>query len=149
MGEFTTRFDAEILRSKFAEMEAERQKQAKEKAEVDKVDRMLEEIGAILEKRAHFVEERFPNATRQPLEGTGFCFTFAETPDRKQATFSLTAHIKESRLAIAVESRFEVPAIRKKQYDYVNTPTTQPDVERARRFIESKLFEFARDYVAC
>ena len=50
-------------------------------------------------------------------------------------------------MAILVESRFQVPSLNKVQYDYVTLPTSRPDVERARRFIESKLFDFAREYV--
>lgn len=151
MGDFTTRFDAEILKSKMAEMEAAKAKEAKAKAEVDRVDRLLAEVAEILEHRAKFIVERFPNATPVANEDSsqvGFAFAFSETTDRKAATFSLQAKIKESRLAIIVESRMKVPCVQRVLYDYVTMPTNQPDVERARRFIEGKLFDFARDYVA-
>jgi len=151
MGEFTTRFDAEILKSKMAELEAEKAKKAKAEAEVSRVDQMLEEVGKLLDHRAKFIIERFPNAKLvDPGEGApvGFVFSFTETADRKAATFSVQARIKESRLAIIVESRLRVPSIQKVQYDYVTLPTNQPDTGRARRFIEGKLFDFARDYVS-
>ena len=146
MGDFTARFDREILQSQFAEIEAKMAAE-KEQAEVDRIDLMLAEIAKILVKRAKFVEERFPNAQPLGSEVAGFRFAFEQTGDRVEARFLIQASVNESRLAIRVCSRYEVPSRQKDQRDYVTLPTTQPNIDRARRFIESKLFDFARSYV--
>jgi hypothetical protein len=148
-GDFTNRFDREVLRSQMAELQAKEKEGEKARREEEAVDRRLAEIGAILEKRAAFIRERFPGAAPEPIEGAGFRFAFGPRAKReKGATFSIRARANDSRLAILVESDFEIPDAGVRERDYVSVPVREADIERARKFVEAKLLDFARAYVA-
>jgi hypothetical protein len=146
-GDFTNRFDKEILRSKMAEIEDAKNRFAEEKKELEKIERDLAEIGRLLDRRAGFLRERFSNSAQQEIGGIGFKFTFQPTADRQRsAVFSIRARANDSRLAILIESNFEVPEIAAKEYDYVTIPVKKMDLDRAKQFIEAKLLDFARIY---
>lgn len=147
-GDFTNRFDREILRSKMAELDQLKNEQAKEQKELDQIERDLLEIGKIIERRAAFLGERFTNARREEIGGVGFKFLFAPAEGKaQQAVFSLRARANDSRLAIVVESNFEIPDAGAKEYDYISISTRKMDIDRAKAFIEAKLLDFARAYV--
>jgi hypothetical protein len=145
-GDFTNRFDREILRSKMAELEEEKNRSAKEQKELDKIEQVLLEIGRLLDRRASFLSERFGNSAREEIGGVGFKFRFDPSGDRRRAAFSMRARVNDSRLAILLESNFEIPDQSVKQYDYMSLPVQRVDLERARRFVEAKLLDFARAY---
>jgi hypothetical protein len=148
-GDFTNRFDKEILRSKMAELDEAKSKFEKEKQELEKIERDLGEIGQILDRRAGFLRERFANSKREELGGVGFRFSFAPTADRpRSAIFSLRARANESRLAILIESNFEIPEAGSKEYDYITIAVAKMDFDRAKQFVEAKLLDFARAYTA-
>jgi hypothetical protein len=149
VGEFTSKFDREILHDRMAEEEAEAARSRREQAEIDRVAQMLKDIGDVLQDRARFIRDRFDNAAESVPEGAvGFHFDFAATDERREAKLWIRARLNDSQLAIRLESWFEVPTLQRKQSDYVNIPTTtEPNLERTRRFVESKLFDFARAYV--
>ena len=140
VGEFTSKFDREILNDRMAEKEAETARSQKEQAEVDRVAQMLDEIGNVLQDRARFIRDRFDNAAESVPEGAvGFHFDFTATDDRREAKLWIRARLNDSQLAIRLESRFEVPTLQRKQSVYVNVPTTiEPNLERARRFVEHR-----------
>lgn len=156
-GEFTTKFDREILRSKAAENDAARLEVEKERAEQERVGEFLRAIQAVVEKRAQFIVERFPGARRGDLGGVGWRFEFAGGGggggDRAAraaspiAAFQVRARLNDTRLAIVVESEIEIPARSVREKDYISIPLTSFDLERAKTFIETKLFDFARHYV--
>ncbi len=150
-GEFTTKFDREILRSKAAEGEAARLEAEKEHAEHERIGEHLRAIQDIVEKRARFIVERFPGARRGDLGGVGWRFEFAgggEAAGAPIAAFQVRARLNDTRLAILVESEIEIPSRSVREKDYISIPLTTFDLERARNFIETKLFDFARHYVA-
>lgn len=148
-GDFTNRFDREILRSKMAEIDEAKNRGAKEQEELDKIERDLGEIGALLDRRAGFISERFSNGVRENIGGIGFRFGFKATPERpRPAVFSLRARANESRLAILIESNFEIPESGTKEYDYITIAVAKMDLERAKQFVEAKLLDFARAYTA-
>ncbi len=147
-GDFTSRFDREIIRSQMAEAAAKESAADKERREAERVESQLAEIGKILDRRAAFLRERFPNASPEECAGVGFKLRFLPKAGRPAgATFWLRARVNESRLAILVESNFEIPDAGAKEYDYVTLPVQRPEIERARSFIEAKLLDFARVYV--
>ena len=146
-GDFTTRFDKEILRSKMAELDEVKKKAAKEEEELQEIERSLNEVSQILEKRSGFLRERFPNSVTEEVGGAGFKLVFAPSgANARAATFSLRARVNESRLAILVESNCEIPDLGVKEYDYVGIPLKNWKIERGKQFIESKLLDFARNY---
>ena len=146
-GEFTSRFDKEILKSALAEQNKKALDQQKEKAEQDRIDLDVKEIAKIAERRVPWIKERFPNAEEEKVDHQGFRFKFNQTPERKAATFLLRVRTNESRMAIMVESQYEVPSNKVKEYDYISLPTLKVDMDKAKRFIESKLLDFAKIYV--
>ena len=146
-GEFTSRFDKEILKSALAGEQKKKLEQEKEKAEQDRIDSDVKEIGKLLEKRAGFIKERFPNAVEEKVDFQGFRFSFAPSGDKKQAVFFMRVRTNDSRMAILVESQYEMPGSAKKiEYDYITLPTQKVDMDKARRFIETKLLDFFRLY---
>ncbi len=146
-GEFTSRFDKEILKSHLAEQHKKALDAQKEQAEQDRIDLDVKEIGKILDRRVAWVKERFPNAAPEKVDYTGFRFKFAQTAERKAAVLFMRARTNDSRMAILVESQYEIPGANVKEYDYVSLTTQKVDMDKAKRFIESKLFDFAREYV--
>ena len=146
-GEFTSRFDKEVLKSHLAEQNKKALEQAKEKVEQDRIDTDVKEIGKVAERRVPWMRERFPNAKQKTVDHAGFRFKFAQTPERKAATFLLRVRPNESRMAIMVESNYEIPASKVKEYDYISLPTLKVDMDKAKRFIEAKLLDFAKIYV--
>jgi hypothetical protein len=146
-GEFTTRFDKEILKSHLAEQQKKALEAQKEQAEQNRVENDVKEIGKILERRAPFLKERFPNAQQETVDHTGFKLSFTQTGDRKSASFFLRTRLNDSKMAILVESQYEIPSRNIKEYDYISLATLKVDMDKAKRFIEAKLLDFARIYV--
>jgi hypothetical protein len=146
-GEFTSRFDKEILKSHLAEENKKKLEAAKEQAEQDRIDADVKKIGEISDRRVPWIRERFPNAEQEKVDHAGFRFRFNQTPERKAASFLLRVRTNESRMAIMVESQYEVPASKVKEYDYISLPTQKVDFDKAKRFIEAKIFDFAKIYV--
>jgi hypothetical protein len=147
-GDFTSKFDKEILKSAMAEQQKKALDAAKEKAEQDRIDQDVLEVGKILQRRAGFIKDRFPNAVEEKVEFTGFRFQFQATADKKAAVFFMRARTNESRMAVLVESQWELPnAAKKIEYDYITLPVQKVDMDKAKRFIETKLLDFARLYV--
>jgi hypothetical protein len=146
-GEFTSRFDKEILKSALAEQNKKALEQAKEKAEQDRIDNDVKEIGKLLEKRAGFIKERFANGAEEKVDYNGFRFAFQKSGDKKEAVFFMRVRLNDSRMAILVESQWEFPGAAKKiEYDYITLPTQKVDMDKARRFVETKLLDFFRLY---
>ena len=146
-GEFTTRFDKEILKSHLAEQQKKALEAQKEQSEQSRVENEVKEIGKILERRAPFLRERFPNAQQETVDYTGFKLNFAQTGERKSASFFLRTRLNDSKMAILVESQYEIPSRNIKEYDYISLATVKVDMDKAKRFIEAKLLDFARIYV--
>lgn len=146
-GEFTSRFDKEILKSALAEQNKKALEQAKEKAEQDRIDLDVKEIAKIAERRVPWIKERFPNAEEEKVDHLGFRFRFNQTPERKAASLLIRVRTNDSRMAIMVESQYEVPVNKVKEYDYISLPTQKVDMDKAKRFIETKLLDFAKVYV--
>ena len=145
-GDFTNRFDREILKSEMAKINTEKLKEAEEKKEAERIDVFLEDIDKLLARRAAFVTERFKNSTAVDLPGAGFQYSFKADGKLKAADFSITARINDSRMAVHVESFYEIPDVKAKEKDYITIPLQKLDLDRAKRFIESKLLDFARLY---
>ena len=148
-GEFTSRFDKEILKSTLAEQNKKALDKAKEQADQDKIDADVREIGKLLDRRSGFLKERFPNSVPEKIDHLGFKLSFTQTGDKKSpaGSFFLRTRANESRMAILVESQYEIPSKGVKEYDYISLPTLKVDMDKAKRFIESKLLDFARVYV--
>jgi hypothetical protein len=147
VGEFTGRFDREVLKEKLGEDDPELARLQRLEKEQQDLARGLEDLGAILAKRERFMLERFANASAEELSGHGFQLRFEGTDDRRRASFLMRARPNDSKLAIVVESRHEIEGEPNPSFDYVTLPVSQVDLDRARRFVEAKLMEFAKAYV--
>lgn len=148
VGEFTGRFDREILNSELAAMAEEARKRDAERQKADALAADIEKISGVLEQRAQFVMERFPNAERKQGPEAGFVLAFGKHEALREALFIMRARTNESQLAILVESRYEIDGDASgAHYDYVSLPVDHVDHDRAKRFIENMLLDFARTYV--
>ncbi|GIW71618.1 MAG: hypothetical protein KatS3mg102_1160 [Planctomycetota bacterium] len=149
VGEFTGKFDREILKSHL--VDPAQQQREREQREQQRLEQELHQIGKIIDHRRKFLLERFANALADeetPPPGVpGMALRFEPDGVLRKAKFVLRARPNDSRLAIVIEARYEIAGLQHPSYDYITLPVTQVDLERARRFIEAKLIDFARAYV--
>ena len=110
-------------------------------------ERALAEVREVFEHRAGFIQERFPNADRDEGSGDALAFSFKEVEGRRAAHLRLAVTVKESKVALLLECQYRVGSDQRGTRDYVTLPVTVSATERARRFVEGKLCDFARDYL--
>lgn len=146
-GEFTRKFDREILQDSTAE--AEEQQVQRRKAEA--LDAALEaeflKVVNVLEYRGAWLRERFPRMREQgKLDFRGRRFEFTDKGDKVVGWIEFRTKLSDSGLAIVIESFMELEGVFSRKYDYVSFPKEQVNLDRTRRFVESKLLEFAGPY---
>lgn len=149
-GEFTRKFDREVMKddtAAFEELEAQRQKQ---RSEEQGVESEFAKLSSILEYRAQWLNGRFVGV-KDSKEAGGARNRRFEFPVRDKVGpgwIEFRAHLTDTGLGITLECFMELEGKFKKKYDYINFPKTSVDAERAKKFVENKIFEFALDYQA-
>ncbi len=142
-GEFTRKFDRDILKLPGSE---EREASAKARQEAKKnelLEAELAKIEGLLQYRKDWLKQRFANiAVTKPEGKRGLLLTLGEGPE--QASLEFVYRLNDSKLAVLLESRTGTDA--KKLYDYTSFPAEKVEYDRAKNFIEAKILEFARDY---
>ena len=145
-GEFTRKFDRDILGDESAESEdREAQRRALE-AEDQAVEEEFKKILGLLEYRATWLKDRFTGCNEAGgLSFRGRRFEFTQN-ERQVGWIEFRTRLTDSQQGIMVESYMELEGQFPKRHDYVSFPKDSVRLDRAKRFIESKLFEFAGPY---
>lgn len=149
-GEFTRKFDREVLRDQTAEAEEREVARRREAAADTALEAELQKVLAVLDYRAGWLKERFP-ALREPggLTFRGRRFEFPPRgagPGPPVGWIEFRVRLSDSQQAIVVESDMQLQGAFGRRHDYVTFPKEKVNVDRVRRFVESKLFEFAGPY---
>jgi hypothetical protein len=147
-GEFTRKFDLEIMKDetvKSDEIGAFQEMQAAEKAAIE--EQFLRIMG-ILEHRGLWLHDRFTDISEpDTVDFRGRRFDFPKTPRSVDVGWlEFRARLTDTSLGIILESFMGISGRFKKRYDYITFPKDNVDVERAMKFVESKIFEFAASW---
>lgn len=143
-GEFTRRFDREIMKDDTVEQEELAALQAMKAAERDALESEFLKILGVLEHRAIWLKDRFSVSEVGDLDFRGSRFEFPKTPDSVGAGWlEFRTRLTDTSLGILLECNMGVESRFKKRYDYIVFPKENVHVEKAKKFIESKIFEFA------
>ncbi len=149
-GEFTRKFDREILKDSSAEAEEKEVQRRREATADTALENEFQKILGVLDYRAGWIKERFPQM-REPgnIEFRGRRFEFpgkAGWPGPPVGWIELRVRLSDTQQAIVVESLMQLEGAFGRRHDYVTFPKEKIAPERVRRFVESKLFEFAGPY---
>ncbi|MCO5165703.1 MAG: hypothetical protein M9894_04965 [Planctomycetes bacterium] len=146
-GEFTRKFDREILHDASAEAEEREVQRRRLAAEDSALEAEFLKVLNILEHRGGWLRERFPRL-REPksLDFRGRRFEFADAGGTVVGWIEFRTRLSDSQQAIVIESFMQLDDVFTRRYDYVSFPKESVSVDRARRFVESKLLEFAGPY---
>ncbi len=146
-GEFTRKFDREILQDSTAEAEEREVQRRKLAAEDAALEAEFLKVMSVLEHRGSWLRERFPKM-REPksLDFRGRRFEFAEGDGKVIGWIEFRTRLSDSQQAIVIESFMQLDDVFARRYDYVSFPKDAVNLDRTRRFVESKLFEFAGPY---
>jgi hypothetical protein len=147
-GEFTRKFDRDVLKDETAaieELEAQRKLQQAEDAGVEGELKKLDEV---LAYRAKWLSERFQGVTEpgKKLEFRGRRFEFPRRGNVGPGWLEFRARLNETGLGITFECQMELEGKFSKRYDYMSFPKAFVDLARAKKFVENKIVEFAMDY---
>ena len=148
-GEFTRKFDREIMKddtAALAELEAQR---ARQRAEEDGVETEFAKLAAILDHRAAWLMPRFKGVSDvKNLNFRGRRFEFPKRDKAGPGWIEFRSHLTDTGLGITLECFMELEGKFKKKYDYITFPKTGLDPEKAKKFVENKLYEFGTEYQA-
>lgn len=146
-GEFTRKFDREVLQDVTAEAEEREVQRRKVEAEDQALESEFRKVLEVLDYRSKWLKERFPGL-REPggIDFRGRRFEFQDKQGKQVGWIEFRTRLSDSQQAIVIESFMQLEGGFTKRYDYVSFPKQQVNVDRTRRFVESKLFEFAGPY---
>ncbi len=146
-GEFTRKFDREILQDSTAEAEERDVQRRKVAAEDAALEAEFLKVMNVLEHRGGWLRERFPKM-REPgsLDFRGRRFEFSDAGGQLIGWIEFRTRLSDSQQAIVIESFMQLEGVFGRRYDYVSFPKEGVNLDRTRRFVESKLFEFAGPY---
>lgn len=146
-GEFTRKFDREILQDATADAEERDVQRRKLQAEDVALEAEFLKVMSVLEYRSSWLRERFP-AMREPgkLDFRGRRFEFSSKAGAVVGWVEFRTRLSDSQQAIVIESFMQLEGVFARRYDYVSFPKEAVNLDRSRRFIESKLLEFAGPY---
>lgn len=146
-GEFTRKFDREVLKDEAAAIEELEAQKRKVHAEEEAVESELRKVEDVLNYRSKWLRDRF-KTMHEPsgLDFRGRRFEFDKLSTCGPGWLEFRCRPTDTGLGIILESYMQLEGKFKKKYDYVTFPKTSVDVERAKKFVESKIFEFALAY---
>lgn len=146
-GEFTRKFDREILQDSTAAAEEQAVQRRKAEAQDSALEAEFLKIMNVLEYRGTWLRERFPGL-REPgaLDFRGRRFEFTDKAGALVGWIEFRTKLSDSQLAIVIESFMQLEGAFNRRYDYVSFPKESVNLDRTRRFVESKLLEFAGPY---
>ena len=141
-GEFTRKFDREILGDETAEAEEREAQRQALMAEDRALEEEFEKILAVLDYRAKWIKARFPEAKDMDVDFRGRRFEFS-SGGRKRGAIQFQTRLTDSQQGITVESTMELEGAFPRRHDYVNFPKERVQIDRVKRFVEAKLMQFA------
>lgn len=142
-GEFTRRFDRDILGDETAAEEERRARERQVEAEDQALEAEFQKILSVLDYRANWLHDRFPSCSEASgLSFRGRRFEFADSSGQTIGWIEFHARLTDSLQGIALESFMELEEV-PRRHDYVNFPKENVSLDRVKRFVESKLLEFA------
>lgn len=145
-GEFTRKFDRDVLKDEKAGLEELEAQKKKVQAEESAVDVELKKLEDILTYRATWLRDRFKMMTEPKVDFRGRRFEFVKLGNAGPGWLEFKCRQTDTGLGIILESFMQLEGKFKKKYDYVTFPKTGIDLDRAKKFVESKIFEFALAY---
>ncbi|MEZ6189005.1 MAG: hypothetical protein R3F62_28905 [Planctomycetota bacterium] len=149
-GEFTRKFDREILGDDSAAAEERAHLAKLQEAEQAALELEFTKLLQVLEYRAAWLRERFPGMREPKLESArGRRFEFGPSPMDKGRTvgwLEFRTRLTDSQQAVLLESLMELEGQFSKRHDYVTFPKEKVSIDKAKRFVESKILEFAGTY---
>jgi hypothetical protein len=142
-GEFTRKFDREILGDESAAKEEEEIRQRLASAEEKALEEEFLKIMEILEYRSAWIKNRFEGCVEPGKLGfRGRRFEFKDD-DKLIGWLEFRTRLTDSQQAIMIQSFMQLEGQFDKRCDYVTFPKEKVNGERAKKFIESKIMEFA------
>jgi hypothetical protein len=145
-GEFTRKFDREILGDETAAREEELHRQRLAEAGDKALEAEFHRIMNVLEYRAQWLRERFPSCVEpKQLSFRGRRFEFIQQ-NEVVGWLEFHTRLTDSQQGIMVQSFMELRDQFPKRCDYVSFPKEKVNLDRVKRFVESKLLEFAGPY---
>jgi hypothetical protein len=145
-GEFTRKFDRDILGDASAEVE-EQEAQRRAAASLDQaLEAEFSKILDVLAYRAEWLRDRFKgckDVASVDFRGRRFEFSHEE---KQVGWIEFRVRLTDTQEGIRIESFMELDGQFPRRHDYVNFPKTNVPVDRVKRFVESKLLEFASPY---
>lgn len=148
-GEFTRKFDRQILQDKTAEEEERAVQRQRVEAEDAALEAEFHKVLNILEYRASWLKERFRGFHESGDLGRdvrGRHFDFADGGGKKIGWLEFRTRLTDSHQAILVESYMQLEGRFPRRYDYITVPKERVPIERVKKFVESKIYEFAGPY---
>jgi hypothetical protein len=146
-GEFTRKFDRDILNDKEAANEEREVQRKRELAADAAVEAEFLKILNILDYRAQWLRDRFKSMQEpKAVDFRGRRFEFPGPGGQLAGWIEFRTKLSESQQAIVIESFMQLEGVFNRKYDYVSFPKEAVNVDRVRRFVESKLIEFAGPY---
>jgi hypothetical protein len=145
-GEFTRKFDRDILGDETAAAAEETARELALVKEDEAVDAEFNKILSVLEYRATWLTERFEGcseATSVDFRGRRFEF---KDKGKIVGWIEFRTHLTDSKMGITIESFMQLEGHFPKRHDYVTFPKENVKLDRAKKFIENKLMEFAGPY---
>ena len=145
-GEFTRKFDRDILGDESARAEDEKAREIAILQEDEAVQAEFNKILSILDYRAAWLTERFEGCSEEAsIDFRGRRFEF-KAKGKLVGWIEFRTHLTDSKLGIAIESYMQLEGQFPKRHDYVTFPKENVKLERAKKFIENKIFEFSGPY---
>ncbi|MBL4844412.1 MAG: hypothetical protein JKY65_02700 [Planctomycetes bacterium] len=145
-GEFTRKFDRDILGDATAEEEERVAQEEALKAEDSALEEEFQKILAVLDYRAKWLTRRFPECKNvDKLDFRGRKFEFSQG-GQLRGTIQFQTRLTESLQGITVESTMDLEGAFPRRHDYVNFPKERVQIDRVKRFVETKLMQFAADW---
>lgn len=145
-GEFTRKFDRDILGDDTAAQEEELHRARALELQDKALEAEFHRIMSVLEYRAQWLRDRFPNCVEPKQLGfRGRRFEFVHG-NETVGWLEFHTRLTDSQQGILVQSFMELQGQFPKRCDYVSCPKEKVNLERIKKFIESKLLEFAGPY---
>lgn len=142
-GEFTRKFDREILGDETAAEEEREAQRLKLAAHDNALEEEFEKILAILDYRSQWLRSRFSECKQvTALEFRGRRFEFVKD-GKLRGWIEFRTRLTDSQQGIAIESFMELEGAFARKHDYVTFPKEKINMDKAKRFVEAKIMQFA------
>ena len=142
-GEFTRKFDREILNDESAADEEREAQRMRLLAEDKTLEQEFEKILAVLDYRAKWLQSRFPECQDQKgVDFRGRRFEFFNKGKCK-GWIEFRTRLTDSQLGIMIESNMQLEGAFPRRHDYVTFPKEKVSLDKAKHFVEAKIMQFA------